>query len=262
MSPLAYLGALWGPILHGEQPWCPPEPGPGDVDQCRIDREQPDPEAPVVDMLDEAARAVYGHNGKSKRYRYPPVDLAAREVIVVVHQAGFEVGEGWPWWKLSAHTTITPKARRARLHPYSIRLVAANRLDRAPYHAISIEVAGNFEGLDGSGNWWGGPRQGRGRASDAQIRAVRAEMLAIERTARAQGWEVFAVAPHRISGRNRKGQPDRPICCGSRLHAETVEWAGAELGWRVPADGFAVGGMPVDPRWHGPYWDRCVHQWR
>lgn len=251
----------WSWLVHQlerETEWCPPDPGEEEIRKCADDRWSPGRETyrPVLDMMEDARRATY-KSGKSKRYRYRPVDLSTRRVLIVLHQTGFEASERWPWWKITAHTVITPKGRRARLHPYETRLVAANRLDRSPWHAISIEVAGNFEGVNGSGRWWSPATQGRGRASEAQLEACRQEIVSICEIADRQGWKVAGCVPHRVSGRNRKGRPDRPLCPGSRVWSECGEWAGAELELAVPGPDFVVGGMAVPPSWRGPWWPEC-----
>lgn len=210
----------------------------------------------VIELYKLGAGARYP-SGRAKRTRYAPVDLSERKVVGMVHQAGFERGETRSIDRahlMTAHTVVTPQGKRCRIHPPSTRLVAGNRVDRAPYHGLHIEVIGNFERIDGTGTWWSPDRMGAGRASEAQIAAVNAELRHWDETVPGGLW---AAMPHAVAGRDSKGRPNREGCCGSRLHAECVEWAGAEMGVLVPGPGFELGGVEVDPRWHGRHWPRC-----
>jgi N-acetylmuramoyl-L-alanine amidase len=255
----------WGETIEPLQP--------GEAVACASDRacadnlEDPEttgipPEVmPEIDIEARAATVTYAHNGKLKRDRYPRVKLKTRRVVIVLHQTGVERSEARCDERahlVTCHRLIGPTGRRYRVHPLDVRLVAANRLDRAPWHAINIEVAGNFEGEDGSGVWWNPARYGRGRAGVAQIRALREEIVEITREVRqTYAAEVTAIVPHRVSGIDERGRPNRPIDCGSRLWAEGGEWAGAMLGLQIPAVGWKIGGEPVPETWHGPYYDRC-----
>lgn len=214
---------------------------------------------PIVDLEDEAKSVRYRHNNKVKRTRYRRVDLRQRRVVIVLHQMGVERSAGSQRWRrVTAHRVIGPDGTRMRIHPLNVRLVAGNRLDRAPYHAIHIEIAGNFEGVDGSGDWWAPDIYGRGRASEAQILATRQEIRGLcAEVAVEYGARVWAMMPHRVSGRDEDGDPNRPLCPGSRVWSQCGEWAGAVLELPIPSSGFSIGGTPVPTTWHGPYLSRC-----
>jgi len=265
------LAARLAALLHPtdvSRMWEPGEAeSPDDLAACEAERcatEEVIADFEVVDLEGRAAKARYrgknGKPGKLKRTRYPRVSLAKRRVVVSLHQPGVERTEArWRQTadRVTSHRFIGPTGVRYRQHPLETRLVATNRLDRAPWHAIAIEVAGNFERLDGTGTWWNPDRFGRGRATDAQIEATRVEIASLCEEVSELGGEVEAIVPHIIAGRDRNGRPNRQACCGSRVWSEAGEWAGAVLGLSVPAPGFALGGLPVPDAWHGPYWGRC-----
>lgn len=215
--------------------------------------------APVcVDMTSKAAPTTYtrgSYRGKVKRTLFPRVDLTRREVVVCLHQTGVERRDDSPRWHLvTAHYVITPSGRVCHLHPIDTRLVAANRLDRAPYHAISIELSGNFEGVDGSGDWWSPSTMGRGRATEAQLYAGRWLVRRIARDVAAKRATVAAIVPHRIAGRDSAGKPNRPLCPGSRVWGEVAERVSVSDGIPVPRPGVAVGGSPVPESWRSMAW--------
>ena len=135
---------------------------------------------PVVDVSDRAARATYS-NGKNKRNRFRRVNLKQRKVILMLHQMGVQRSPTSSRWPLvTAHRVIGPNGTRYRLHPLDRRLVAGNRADRAPYHAVHIEFAGNLEGHPGAGNWWRPDIYGRGKLTKSQILAGLQECRSIE----------------------------------------------------------------------------------
>lgn len=227
--------------------------------ECSADRICTD--VTEIDLRAEAARATYrsgSYRGKVKRTLFKLRDLRRLRVILVIHQTGFEVpSRSSVWAKVTANDVVKPDATLCRLHDPAVRLVAGNRVDRPPYAGVHLEVGGNFERQDGDGSWWSPETQGRGRASDGQIAAGRRWVVRTVGELGGRGIVVEGIAPHVVFGRDRKGRPNRGACCGSRLHSEIVEWAGAELGLAVPRDGWALGGAPVDPKWHGPHWARC-----
>ena len=208
---------------------------------------------PVVDLESKAARATY-YNGKSKRSRFRRVKLASRRVVIMLHQMGVVRSPGSSRWPLvTAHRVIGPDGTRMRLHPLDVRLVAGNRIDRAPYHGIHIEIAGNFEGVEGSGQWWNGDVFGRSRLNKAQelatlqeLRSIQAE-LSIDYSA-----DVWAIMPHRVTGQS-DGKPNRPICPGSAVWSRIGERFAAESGIPVPSSTYKLGGLPIDPSWHGRF---------
>jgi hypothetical protein len=244
----------------------------GEADECARERLITDAERlyrwPEIDLTERAALARYDdttdkagniRKGAIKRTAFRPVDLSRRRVIIVLHQMGVERSATSSRWPLvTAHRVVGPDATIYKLHPITTRLVAANRLDRAPYHAISIEVAGNFEANDGRGDWFAPDTFGRGRASVAQVEACRQLVADLCTEVALAGARVDGIVPHRVSGRDRNGKPNRGACPGSRVWSEVGEWCGAELGLRVPSEGFRVGGDPVPAAWHGEHWARCA----
>lgn len=211
----------------------------------------------VINLRDEASAAKYA-DGRNKRRAYPPVDLSKRRVFAMIHQTGFTWKATNPRHALiTAHGAIRVDAAILDLHPVETRLVAGNRIDRAPYHGIHLEIVTNAEGVDGSGNWYKPDVFGRGRATDAQLDAARQWLAALQSGLAQRGIALEGVLPHIVTGRDRNGRPNRTIDPGSRIHAEVVEWAGAELGLAVPRDGWSLGGAPVPLSWHGRHWPRC-----
>lgn len=249
----------WGELLEGLEP--------GEADETRLERETADEledpatpsiapvEYPVEDLYDEAAGVKYP-SGKVKRTRFRPVNLAKRRVIVVLHQMGVERKDSSRRWKYTtASRVITPLGRRLRLHPVRTRLVEANAFDRRPFHGIGFEIAGNFEETDGDRQWYKPDKFGRGRMGEAQIIACRQEIAAVVDEVNAiPGVVVEGIAPHRVSGRNKRGRPNRPLCPGSRAWSMCGEWAARELGLAIPGPDFKLGGLTIPDRWHGPYW--------
>lgn len=271
MNPL-HLAHLLPWLKDALEDWNPDPPEPGEVEACRADRcaaddlEHPDMPGeapavyPVVD-LEDAASAVKYRNGKVKRTRYPVVNLARRKVVIALHQAGVERSEGR--WEKSAHRVtchraIGPAGNRYRVHPLNRRLVATNRADRDPWHAICIEVLANLKGTP-NGRHYKPETFGEGYLGEAQAVALQQEIEGIiDEVAEDYDAEVVGVLPHRLTGRNSNGRPNRQICCGFEIWRAGGEWAGAELGLRVPSDTFVLGGLPIEPKWHGPLRSKCV----
>lgn len=233
--------------------------GPASALECLADRVCAD--VTEIDLRSEAASVTYrsgSYRGKLKRTLFPLRDLRKLRVVLMVHQTGFEApSRSSVWRKVTAHDVVKPDATLCRLHDPAVRLVAGNRIDRAPWGGVHLEVGGNLERIDGDGSWWSPETAGRGRASDGQIAAARRWVVRTVGELGAFGIVVEGIAPHVVTGRDSRGRPNRGACPGSRLHAEVVEWAGAELELAVPGPGFALGGSPVDPAWHGEHWSRC-----
>lgn len=232
-----------------------------DASECARDRQftqaLPMRTYPVLDLEAKAAAAKYA-DGRVKRTAHARVKLATRKVVIVLHQVGAErPSSNSRWHLITAHSTIKPDGTRCHLHPLDVRLVEANAFDRPPWHGLGIEVGGNFEGIDGTGNWWAPDKMGRGRASDAQLEATRQEVADLCERVATMGARVIGIAPHRVSGRDAKGRPNRTLCPGSRVWSEVGEWAGAELGLAVPGPAFKLGGTVVPEAWHGRHWPRC-----
>ncbi len=274
MNPLSMFSRIWPFVRDASDDWAEflEPPTELELQECRDERAQCDAAPPlvdvpnivrypVVDLQDAAARVQY-RNGKVKRTRYRPNDLAKLKVVISLHQAGVERPESR--WQQSAHRVtchraIGPTGVRYKVHPLETRLVSTNRFDRSPYACIAIEFLGNFEGTDGSGRWYQPERFGAGRATDAQIEAGFIEVGEICEDVRSCGAEamVVAIGPHIVAGRDKRGQPNRQFCCGSRQWSLVGERAGAELDLAVPGPDFSLGGLPIPDSWHGPYWPQC-----
>lgn len=267
---LASILALLTPMIDALGDWDPDIPEPGEPEACLADRCEADalegtPELvapprlyPVVDLEAKAASTTY-RNGKVKRTRYPPVDLSSRIVLIGLHQAGVERSEAR--WEKSAHRVtchraIGPSGNRYRNHPLDRRLVCTNRVDRSPYHCIGIEVLGNFRGMP-NGKHYKPEVFGAGTLGRAQLIALRQEIAAIIAEVEAMGGTVVGIIPHRTTGQNSRGRPNRQICCGFEIWSGAGEWAGAEFGLRVPGPDWSLGGLPVHETWHGEHWPRC-----
>lgn len=217
----------------------------------------------VVDIEAEAARVRYPdkrnkagkviRRGKIKR-RARARSSAAQTRWLVVHQMGVERSATSKRWKyVTAHRVIRTDAARMMVHPLDVRLYAANAADRAPYNAANIEVAGNFEGEDGSGNWFKPQIFGSGRASLEQLVAVAMEIDHVRTEVQAAGGGLEVVSPHRPFGRNSRGEPNRPLCCGSRLW-QASEHAALRLRLRTPEPDWSHGGTPIPGRWRAALW--------
>lgn len=254
----------WMQLLDAMPDWDPDPPEPGELEECAAGRQcaddlenpfapgEPPAVYPVVDLEAEAAKVTYP-SGKVKRTRFPRANLANRKVVIALHQMGVERADSSTRWKhVTAHRVIAPAGRRLRLHPLDVRLVCTNRLDRHPWHAIGIEVAGNFEETDGDGRWWKPEIYGRGRAGEAQLEALRQEIRDICLEVRAMGGDVIGIVPHRVAGQS-KGKPNRPLCCGSRVWIEAGEFMAHMLELAVPAPGWTIGGLPIPTEWR-PEW--------
>ena len=225
-----------------------------------VDREEILEGTRFVDMYEAAKRAKYA-SGRSKRDRYPRVDLSKRKVVITLHQMGFERRNPSNRWHLvTAHANVVRDDAApyvARLHPADVRLVAANALDRSPWHSYNIEIEGNYRRRPGS-DYWNGDRMGRSVLDVEMRNAARAAVVdGIEQVA-AAGGEVVAVMPHCVSGRTKtssgKMVPNRQGCPGFEIWREVGEWAARELGLALPGPGFELGGVPVHESWHGEHW--------
>ena len=230
---------------------------------CREDRERVvlvDPaEAPeLVDVSAKAAKATYSSGslkGKLKRTLYPRNVLRRRQVVIGLHQMGVELRTTWPsWWKVTAHYVVRPDGSIAKVHPVDVRLVSTNRVDRSPYACIAIEFAGNFEGLEGSGNWAWPDRNGRGRLGLQQERSGRWLVRRICVEVDNVGGEVVGIVPHCTTGRDEHGRPNRQICPGSAIWSRVGERSAAELGLAVPGPTWKAGGIVIPESWHGAHW--------
>lgn len=204
---------------------------------------------PVIDLLDKASTVKY-KNDKVKRWRYKPRKIADIKTIVI-HQMGFVRSQSSRrWHRVTAHRLILPNGTIAKTHPLWCRLVCSNSLDRSPHNAVGIEVAGNFEGHPGKGDWWKPETFGKSTLSDDQRMGLRASIQAIVREVEREDGRIEMLAPHRVCGRDSKGRPNRPLCPGWEIWRE-CEVIAKEMGLRTPGDEETWGGMPIPDSWRG-----------
>lgn len=208
---------------------------------------------PVVSVEKRAKAAKYP-NGKIKRTRYRRVNLAKRKVVIGLHQAGVERGEA-RWGKsvhrVTCHRAIGPTGTRYRVHPLDTRIVCTNRFDRKPWHCIGIEQLGNMEGNEGQGNWYKPDTFGYGTFSLAEEESLLQECAAICTEVEAMGAKVYGIVWHRISGKNKKKKPNRPLCPGSAIVQRVGMRVAIELGLKIPGPDQSFGGTVTPTWWYG-----------
>ncbi len=267
-GPFSLLGWVMAQIWQDGTEWAP-----DGVDACPdIARAttHPEPVEPIrwVDIRKQAGveryrNGRYRFSGRIKRTYYKPRPESSCRTVVVHQMAVTRKRTSSRWDKVSAHYVIAPDGDILQLFDHTVRLISSNSLDRAPHHAINIEVAGNFEGHDGTGDWWKPDTFGRGRATDRQLLALAECLDHISDSVAAAGkrdntgGRIELVAPHRVSGRNSKGRPNRPICPGSRVWKAAETWA-VEEGIRVPGPGEKYGGLPIGDDWRSDAWRRHI----
>ena len=235
-----------------------------------LDDESPEYSYPVVDKRFEAATVRYrpskrrkalGLPGRVKRTRYRPVDLRKRRVVLVLHQAGVVISraslERRRAKKITGHEAWSTDGTVFLIHPDETRLVAANRLDRDPFHAINIEVVGNFAGVEGEGRFFQPERFGRSVITPEFSAFAKQRLTDRIVGLRAIGIEPYMLAPHRVAGRDENGNPNRQICCASGLWGIAEEVA-AELAVPVPDDDYAIGGLPIPKSWRTDAYAHCM----
>lgn len=260
--------AIWIPrylnrILErfdASEAWDPDPPTPNEIYEAGCDAACGlwDELTPVVDVTERAATARY-RNGKIKRTRFRRVNLRKRKVLIGLHQAGAKRGEkttAKKAHKYTCHWLIGPTGVRYRVHPLDVRLVAANRMDRSPYHTINIEVGGNFAGTAGNDNtFWRPDIMGRSYLLPPQLQGIRDCLMDIcdEVETEYSAVGVVGVFPHRVAGRDGDGRPNRPLCCGSEIWSEAGEWIAWRRRLQVPAPGADFGGTAIPEKWHGPF---------
>lgn len=198
-------------------------------------------EVKVIDQRDQAAKARYPisdarWSGKLKRDYRPPVNLAKRSVGIVLHSMGVTRPESSPRWPLvSSHWVASHEAARW-LHPHDRYLIAANMLDVAPLHGVSVESIG---------------KGGSAPVSDAVISTTRECVLQIIAEQADNGAPVEWIAPHRVGAL----KTSRPNCPGPVIWQQVGEWAAREFDLAVPPDGPLWRNCGVIPAsWHGEYW--------
>lgn len=217
----------------------------------------------VIDARAKAAKAVYRKTGKNKRTLYPPVVLSKRQVYIALHQMGVDLPPSWrSYWKVSAHYVVRTDGVVVRNHDLDVQLITTNRYNRAPYHAIAIEFAGNFEGDYKQGNFWHPETNGRTVLSEVQADAGVQLCLAISDELSQQGVALAGILPHRIAGRDERGKPNRGGCPGWEIWSQVGEPAAWLLDAPIPGDGFRKGGLSIPHDWHNPDYDDLARFYR
>lgn len=207
----------------------------------------------VVDWRHKAAKAVYRETGKNKRDMFPRANLRLRTVYVALHQMGVEVPPGWSgYWKTTAHYVMRKDGVAVWNHDHNVQLLSTNRINRAPYHAIAIEFAGNLERQELHEDWWQPEANGRGyltleqeRGGVELIRKIHAELLR-------QDILLAGIVPHCVYGRDKRGKPNRQGCPGSAIWSRVGEVAAAELELPVPGPQYRMGGVSIPDGWRNP----------
>lgn len=237
-----------------------------DAEDAVLDRVLPDcepvdvdpPELPFrpvfIDMREEASTAKYRHNGKLKISYFRARRLSGVSKCVTWHQTGVERDvDSKRYHLISSHYAIRRDGAVLWLFDHDVRLLTSNSLDRSPLHSIGVEMCGNFEGEDGSGRWWSPDRMGKGRATEAQLKSAEWLLDRIRTMTADEGGEITHCFPHRVSGRNSKGKPNRPICPGSRIWSH-IEDLSLQRGMSVPGPKEKFGGSTIPLEWRSGRW--------
>lgn len=220
------------------------------------------PRPTIVDLEAAAAKSRYRTSGKIKRTKFKPVDLRKRVVIIVLHQAGAKRGESTTAKRgpeYTCHRLIGPTGVRYRVHPIDCVLEAADAFNYRPFHALDIEFGGNFAGIAGDPRtFWRPDVLGRSVLTPAQAKAGLDEITQLISEVEAEGAIVRGIAPHRVSGNDKHGKPNRPICCGSEIWSIVGERAAMQHGLLVPGPDQTWGGLRIHDAWHGVYYGSLV----
>lgn len=200
----------------------------------------------IVDIEDEAARVAYSRGkskGVEKRQRYAPRQVKDCKAIVL-HQTGVKRSPEVTRRRArhyTCHILIGPEGVIYRVHPFRYRLIAAHRFDRRPYHAINIEIDGNFRGTP-TGDWWAGDKMGRSRLPVCQTEAAIAAIDMIVAEVAEAGGRIEYLFAHRQSSASRQIDP------GFEIWRHVAEVAKRAHGLSDEG-GRALGGMPIPPEW-------------
>lgn len=207
----------------------------------------------IVDWRGKAAKAVYRKTGKNKRNMYPRANLRLRTVYVALHQMGVEVPPTWSgYWKTTAHYVVRKDGVVVWNHDIDVQLLATNRINRAPYHAIVIEFAGNLERQELHEDWWQPDANGRGHLTDAQEVSGVALIEMIYYDLLRSDVVLAGIVPHCVYGRDERGRPNRQGCPGSAIWSRVGEPAAASLEVPVPGPQYRMGGVSIDDGWRNP----------
>lgn len=274
MNILGTLSRLWPMLSDASERWddAIAELGKSSSDDARdlVDnaRDDADPAYRIVDRTAAGAKARYkpskarraiGLPGRIKRTAYAPVDLRTRRVVLVVHQRGVE--QRLETLARTAHRVTAQEVWAEDgtvyvVHPDETRLVAANRFNRAPYHALNFEVAGNFPAEVGTDRYYKPEIFGRSVLTVAWAQRIEARLTDKIHELREQGIDPWLIAPHRVAGRDEHGNPNRQICCSPGPWA-AAERAAAATGVPVPAPDYAIGGLPIPESWRSEAFAHC-----
>lgn len=124
----------------------------------------------IVDLTDKSN--VKDSKGRRRRKGRRRWDRLRR---LVWHQTGF----AWKTWKqgkwsshhkINAHICIDTNGKILLLHPLWAYLWTANGFNP---ECLSIEIMGNFEGVEGAGNWYKPEKFGYGHPKAIQIKRCR-----------------------------------------------------------------------------------------
>lgn len=233
--------------------WSPPEVPTFEAENAEREKQKRYP-LRIHDVEDKARAVRFRRSGKRKRRG--KVDLRARRIVIVLHQSGFVRSHARMLesaHRINCHRAVDGTGARFRVHPLDAMLWAADAFNYKPFHAINIEVIGNFGGNGPDGPHWRPDKFGKSILEPAQRTAVRAEIRTIVSEVEDAGVHVSMIAPHRVSGNDRKGRPNRPLCCGREIWEQCGEWAADALMLPTPRPGESFGGSPIPDAWRGQY---------
>jgi len=268
---LSTISRLWPVLSDASEEWddaierlvapddspAPGAPAPEERDSYR-----------VVDVTASAASARYrpskarktlGLRGRVKRTLYKPVDLRHRRVVLVMHQMGVSRSLAQLARRaqlVTAQEVLAPDGTVYVVHPDETRLIAANRFNRDPYHAINFELAGNLSYIEGKNRFYKPDRFGRTVMTPEWETAVSCRLVDRIEGLRAKGIDPFMLAPHRVAGHDRRGNANREACCASAGWA-ICEQVAAITGVPVPGDEYTIGGLPIPEAWRTKAYAHC-----
>jgi hypothetical protein len=208
---------------------------------------------------------------KKGRRRRKGTRFWSRLVRIVWHQTAFT----WkPWqkgkWsshhKINAHVCFDTNGAILLLHSFVYYLWTANGFNA---ECLSFEIMGNFEGEQGTGNWYRPEKFGKGRPAAIQLKRCRQLTYWLlnpgdgpeDIPAPLQAWRdavaelgynpLKYVNAHRQSG-TKNGKPNRPLDPGSEVWTNVGVWTQEQYGLSDGGVGFHLPGAAAIPL---PAWD-------
>jgi hypothetical protein len=162
---------------------------------------------------------------------------------IVLHQNGFTWKQDNPKrFKIRAHAQFWGSGRVTQNYDPLARLrVSSNNANGS---CVALEFSGNFEGDPGRGNFYKPEKFGRAyltdEAIDAGLRYIRDLVSAFP--------SINEINAHRQWGVNKKGKPNRPLCCGWEIWHKIAVPAMEMFGFSCN-DGKAYKGLDIPESW-------------